>query len=516
MEKVNLSPLYDKIAEARVIGGLMLKPQLLLDGERYKITANDFSDRGIRIAFGAIYSLAYNGSQSILPPDIIAYLAQYESQLEYYTNNNMDAWTQVAYESMVGVDAQQFEYYYERIKKFSVLRGLREKGIDTSDLFDEDFLKREDSNEKLNSMTIEEMLQIIRNKVQEVENENHRNAVDTGTKASCGVRELVATLKAEPELGVELNGSILDYAARGCRLGKMYLYSSNSGGGKSRTMVSNACRIAYPYIENGQIVMPVEQHPVLYIATEQQADEIQTMILAYISGVNEEKILLGDYGPLEASYLEQAIQIMERYKDYFIIESVPNPSISSLKAMITNYILQDKIEYIFYDYIFTSGGLIGEYSKAGLREDVILMMLSNTLKEIAATYNVFIMSGTQLNGTYEGKTIRNANMIRGSKAVADKVDLGMIGIRAPQEEIDAVKDFCMSKGLPIPNIVVDIYKNRRGRMCDIKIFRKFDYGTLRVRDVCATTNTYEIINDLRSVERESMVISFDDFNKQGA
>ena len=129
------------------------------------------------------------------------------------------------------------------------------------------------------------------------------------------------------------------------------------------------------------------------------------------------------------------------------------------------------------------------------------------------TFIFYIMSGTQLNGTYEGTTIRNANMIRGSKAVADKVDLGMIGIRAPQEEIDAVRDYCMSKGLPIPNIVIDIYKNRRGRMCDIKIFRKFDYGTLRLIDVCATTNTYEILTDLRTVERESAVISFDDFNQ---
>ena len=513
MDKVNLSPLYDKMAEAKVIGGFMIRPQLLLDGERYKITINDFSDKGEKIAFGAIYNLAQNGATSILPADIVAYLAQYESQLEYYTQNGVDTWVQLAYESMIDVDAPQFEYYYERVKKFSVLRGLRDKGIDTSDLFDDDFLKREDSNAKLNQMTIEDMLQIVRNKIQEVENENHRLAVDTGTNASAGIRNLVETLKAEPELGVEINGSILDYAARGCRLGKMYLYSSNSGGGKSRTMVSNACRIAYPYISDGKIVMPTEMHPVLYIATEQQADEIQTMILAYISGVNEEKILLGDYSPLEASYIEQAIKIMEKYANNFIIESVPNPSIASLKAMITNYILQDKIEYIFYDYIFTSGGLIGEYSKAGLREDVILMMISNTLKEIAATYNVFIMSGTQLNGTYEGKTIRNANMIRGSKAVADKVDLGMIGIRAPQEEIDAVRDYCMSKGLPIPNIVIDIYKNRRGRMCDIKIFRKFDYGTLRLIDVCATTNTYEILTDLRTVERESAVMSFDDFNQ---
>ena len=110
MDKVNLSPLYDKMAEAKVIGGFMIRPQLLLDGERYKITINDFSDKGEKIAFGAIYNLAQNGATSILPADIVAYLAQYESQLEYYTQNGVDTWVQLAYESMIDVDAPQFEY----------------------------------------------------------------------------------------------------------------------------------------------------------------------------------------------------------------------------------------------------------------------------------------------------------------------------------------------------------------------------------------------------------------------
>ena len=49
------------------------------------------------------------------------------------------------------------------------------------------------------------------------------------------------------------------------------------------------------------------------------------------------------------------------------------------------------------------------------------MMLSNTLKEIAATYNVFIQSATQLNDGWSKKEIglRDQNCIRGSKAIAD-------------------------------------------------------------------------------------------------
>ena len=192
---------------------------------------------------------------------------------------------------------------------------------------------------------------------------------------------------------------------------------------------------------------------------------------------------------------------MEKYEKNFIIESIPNPSIQTLKSLITNYILHDDVEYVFYDYIFTSAGLMDEFRSVNLREDVVLMMLSNTLKEIAASYNVFVFTGTQLNGTWEGKMIRNANMLRGSKAIADKIDCGAIGVRVPQDEVQQVQTYCEQLNKPIPNIVVDIYKNRRGKMCDVKIFRKFDYGTCRVQDILVTTNsTYQVINEIIDIE----------------
>lgn len=73
----------------------------------------------------------------------------------------------------------------------------------------------------------------------------------------------------------------------------------------------------------------------------------------------------------------------------------------------------------------------------------------------------------------------------------------MIGVRAPEEELTPVKTYCEEMHLPMPNIVIDVYKNRRGKMCDIKIFRRFDYGTCRVKDIVATTNTgYKVISDI--------------------
>ena len=54
-----------------------------------------------------------------------------------------------------------------------------------------------------------------------------------------------------------------------------------------------------------------------------------------------------------------------------------------------------------------------------LREDNILFMLSNKLKDICNQYGVFILSATQLNGTYEASETPDQNLLRGAKSIAD-------------------------------------------------------------------------------------------------
>ena len=502
MEMVNQTPLFDPVAAQYVLGSLMRDPQILTLQDKYILSIDDFDERVYTILFGAVCELAYQGALSITPQNIDLYLTSFPSQYDYYKNKNGSTLTGLIYQMAENYDEGQFNFYYNRLKKFSALRELRNRGFNVEEFYNPSFLDREEQEARFNKLTVKEILDHFRNKIQLVENRNLTKTEGEGQYASKGIRQLFESLQEVPEMGIEFGGAITDYATRGCRKGKMYLYSANSGGGKTRTMVGTACRIAYPRIENGKIITPKDIQPVLFITTEQQPDEIQTLILSYISGVNEEKILLGSCTPDEKMLVRKAIDIMEQYEKNFVIEAMPNPSVQTLKALITNYILKYEIEYIFYDYIFTSAGLMEEFRSVGLREDVVLMMLANTLKEIAAVYNVFLMTGTQLNGSWEGKTVRNANVIRGSKAVADKIDVGMIGIRVPEEEMKMVETYCSERGIRLPNVVIDFYKNRRGRMCDIKVFRYFDYGTCRIKDLFATTTSYQILTDMTIIERE--------------
>jgi replicative DNA helicase len=310
------------------------------------------------------------------------------------------------------------------------LRDLNLHGFDVRPFYDptKEFLLHDEEDKKLNQLKLSEIPNRIRELLVDIENKHVGKETQTSITSEEGLRKLVSDLKETPEVGLPIDGEILNYALRGARLGKLYVYSAPSGAGKTRFLVGNACAISLPYIENGKIIKREHLKPVLFIATEMGADEIQTLIISYVSGVNEEKILLGSYSPEEEARIRLALDILDKYGKNFIIESMPDPSMAMIRAKMAKYIIQDEVEYIFYDYIFSSPGLLSEFRDLEVREDVALMMLSNTLKEVATTYQVFVQTATQLNGNWEKISTRNANLIRGSKAIADKIDIGIIGI----------------------------------------------------------------------------------------
>lgn len=422
--------LFDRNASLYVIGCLMKRP-LLLQEERYAFVSTDFDVPLHQMVFFAIYNLAQNGVVKITPQDIDLYLKQYSAQYKYYETHNGFSLVMQCSDMIQDSDDKQFDYYYQRLKKFSMLRDFENVGIDTSQFYDteKDALNRDLEDEKLNKTSLNAIPERIRSLIVDIENRHIGKDTSTSQVVGKGIRQLVADLREQPEVGLPLDGDIINFAARGARLGKLYTYSAPSGAGKTRYMVGNACAISMPYIDDrGKVVVRGNENSdddnyqkVLFVTTEQQADEIQTMILAYVSGVNEKHILLGNYTPDQYDRVQKALDIVERYQDNFIIECIPDPSIAMIKARLAKYIVQDGVEYIFYDYIFSSPGLLSEFRDVAVREDVALMMLSNSLKETAMIYNVFIQSATQLNEGWSKKTtgLRDQNCLRGSKAIAD-------------------------------------------------------------------------------------------------
>lgn len=485
--------LTDSNANLYVIGQLMHKP-LILDDEKHVLGVDDFNQPLQQIVFAAIYNMEKSGAIEVTPQVLDLYLKGLPEQYEYYTANHGYQVITDCYNLIKNpqFDEGAFDVFYDRVKKFSILRDLRASGFDIKQFYDTDksILDRNEEDEKLNNTKIEEIPNKIRQLLVDIENRHVGKTETTSQPANKGLRKLVDELQTNPEIGLPLDGDILNFGIRGARLGKLYVYSAPSGAGKTRHMVGNACSISLPYIDDKMKIHARERlKKVLFIATEMTADEIQTLLLAYVSGINEEHILLGQYTADERVKLALALDIIDKFGSNFVIECMPDPSRAEVRAKIAKYIIQDGIEYIFYDYIFSSPGLLEEFRDLDIREDVVLMMMSNTLKELAATYQVFIETATQLNGGWEKPGPRNQNLIRGSKAIVDKVDIGIIGVRLQEDEKKEVTEL-MSKFGNAANLVLDVYKNRRGSMSAIKIFRRFDYGTCHAKDLFITDDSY--------------------------
>ncbi len=530
MSPVISKDLFDTNASAYVLSSLMHNP-LLLQEDRYTFCKTDFYKPLQQMVFYAIYNMAQTGAEQISPQDIDVYLAQFESQYEYYKANKGYEFVNQCYRMAEGSDEKLFETHYNRLKKFSFLRDLEAIGYDTKEFYDTNAnaLNKDLEDEKLNKTSLGEIGNRIREHLIAIENRHIGKDDSTSQTIGKGLRSLVKSLQERPEVGLPLDGEIMNYASRGARLGKLYTYSAPSGQGKTRYMVGQACSISMPYIaKDGKIMYrgTVEEdnyQKVLYIATEQKADEIQTLVLAYVSGVNERSILFGNYTPDEMDRIEKALEIIEHYQDNFIVEYMADPSIAMVKTVMAKYIIQQNVQYLFYDYIFSSPGLLGEFRDIEVREDVALMMLSNSIKETAVNYDVFIQSATQLNDGWAKKPTgaRDQNCLRGSKAIADKIDIGAIGVRIPDEErkqIEAVWEEYKKTHTDAthePNVVVDIYKNRRGELNNVKIFRYFDYSTCHCVDLFITDSSYRAIQDIGQLKYDQRPFDYLDLKTRG-
>lgn len=192
----------------------------------------------------------------------------------------------------------------------------------------------------------------------------------------------------------------------------------------TRSMIADACYIGcsqmYDLHEN-KWISTGKSEPTIYIATEQPLDEIQTMMIAFLSGVNEEHLLDGKYLEGEWERVQKAAQLLKQSKIYF--EYLPDFSLQDIENTIKRNIREHEAKYCFLDYLHTSMKILEEITKRSggvrLREDNILFMISIRLKDLCNQYGIFIMSATQLNGDYRDAKEYDQNLLRGAKSIAD-------------------------------------------------------------------------------------------------
>jgi replicative DNA helicase len=273
-------------------------------------------------------------------------------------------------------------------------------------------------------------------------------------------------------------------------------------------MIADLCNIGCDEIYNEMFgwIKNGTAEPVLYIVVEQDLEEVQTMMLAFLSAVNEEHILNNKYVGDEEERVQHAIEILQRSK--ILIIELPDFSLRDVENLIKKHIRENDIKYVIFDYIMTSLKILEEIAgRTGgvrLREDNILFMLSRRLKDIANEYGVFVLSATQLSADWRDSETPDQNLLRGAKSIADSIDLGMHILPVTQKDLEGLETILSANTFERPNTKISVYKNRRGRYKGVYLWCKADLGICRVNPMFATTWDYEIINieDLKIITED--------------
>ena len=490
----------DVPSTVQVIGNIYLNPALL-DNDNYKFLEEDFTEEFHKILFGSIYNLHALGAREITANTIEDYLNQRPKHLAVYKANKGPEYLR---ELSRSCQLSTFEYYYQKMKKMTLLRMYDSIGMDLTWLYDPDNIldvkKKQAQEDWLDNTSLDEIAESIDKKITDIKLKYAADAKDDFCQAGEDIEELVENLRKFPEVGYPMfGGSIMNSVTRGARLKKFYLRSAETGVGKTRAMIADACNFACDEIyssEENKWIANGSREPTLFITTEQEVDEIQTMMLAFLSNVDEGHIIYNNYFEGELDRVVYAAKLLKKCPIY--IKKLPDFSIKDIENTIKYGIHEWNVKYVCFDYLHTSMKILSEVTSKtgikGLREDNVLFMISIKLKDICNEYGVFIMTATQLNADYITAQQYDQNLLRGAKSIADKIDLGMIMLQISQEDREALKPILAKKGFPEPVIKMSVYKNRRGQHKDILLWCKANRATCRIEPMFATNYQYEWVH----------------------
>lgn len=476
----------------------MQKPELILQSEKYNITNIDFDEKLHQYIFYAISSMALKGATKIEVQDIDLFLKDSVGGALFKNRNGvalLNDITQLVNES-------SFDSHYDLFKKENLLRDLKNNGIHTSEFYETNPITQEQIkiSDKYLELDIKDILETVKLKVLGIESQYLKNDASETINAFEGMEELLEDLKENPDVGLPLQGDLFNTVVAGARRGAFYVRSASSGVGKTRMAVADACHLAFPIRYNDKKCKWEHigyNEKVLIIVTEQTMREVQTMILAYLTSINESKIKRAALlTTTESEILKKAVEILKHYQDNLHIVRMPNPNIQVVKTIIRENVMLHDIEYVFYDYIFVGPSLLQEFQGFNLRNDEALLMFSTALKDLAVENDIFVMSSTQTNAKSDNPIgIRDEAAIAGARSIINKADVGCIMTRVTPEELKQLEGLIEESSILIPNIVTDIYKNRAGEWTQIRIWSYFDAGTMWKKDLFITNSRLEPVQN---------------------
>ena len=490
-----------------LLGSLCNNPMILRDPDKgIKLSKNDFPQKFHKIIFSAINNFAFSGKEvkEITSVDIDNYLAAYPPLYHEWEVHDGIKYIEDAKELS---NEETLNHSYKRLKKMTLLRSLVDSQVDITDIYDYkngDLKAIKEGQERLDEMSEGDIIEHYNQKILQVKSDW---AVDEGLikdfEASDGLEDLLRKLQESPEMGYPFTNGYYNTLFRGMRPGKFLLRSGGTGTGKTRQAIRDVCHITcdeiYEFGKGWKKLPP--SFPALMISTELDKEELQAILLAYITGIPDTEIKNGNYDPGTLQRLTKGIEVLNKAPLYFVY--VDDFTIADIEMKIEQYILQKEVKYVAFDYLQITPKLsrsIQESYGSDMREDQILVNFSAAMKKIAEKYDIFIESSTQLNRGSKEYENRDAAALRGGIATADKVDAGMLCFKASQNEKKQLAPIIRAKGNKEPDFSTWIYKNRSGAD-HLVLWSRMNLGNVREEVLFVTDYDFNLV-EIDSTEVE--------------
>lgn len=504
MKKSKLVSYVNKQAIREILGSLLQDPSLIRE---YKIVQNDFPETFHKLIFAAINNLYKNGAEIIDAVAIDEYLSHYETQYQVFTKNEGINFLEKVQEMAL---QSNFKYYYDQLKKFSLLRSYAENGIDVSEFFNPDEIDPitiEAQRKLLDEYSLQDIINHYKKKQLKIIAPFISTEGRDSKKAGVGGHEQKEKWKQDTAWGIGYSSAYLTTALHGVRKRRFNVKSAGTGVGKTRSSIADIGYACSPYYYDKALGKWCENpngtyNGALYIGTEMELlEEIDPILWAYIADVPQDHIEFNMYEEGEEERVDKAIDILEHEANIWF-EYVPEYDANTLEEVIEQHKLDHNIEYVWFDYISATVELNSEYAseskvKMVVREDQVLANLSKKLKNFTRKFDVSIDSFTQVTGDFKNEANRDQTIVRGAKSIIDKADGAMIAMPPTEKELKKVEPITRELlNKPVPNLVYSLYKNRGGKWNKIKIWLYIDYSTMRVHDLFVTDYEYKLIKDI--------------------
>lgn len=467
-----------------VLGCIMNNVELL-KSDKYFLDRDDFSPSKFhQILFAVIDNLADNDIVEIDKMAIDRFAQNYPKQYEVLIQNDflvfVDNCKKIANQNL-------FALYYNNLKKMSLLRVYKKQGRDISQFYDEVI----DNIKNLDNYTVEQIINHFEAQDYDIRKRFIKNVNVREYQAGTNFAETKERLKESPLMGSSFQSPYLNTIFRGAM--GLILRAGKSGAGKSVLSLGDLCQMTvteyWDYKSQSFIKNKSREGSSLFINTEMDLETgLDIIIIAWISGVERGKILDGKYTKDEEYRIDRAREILLESELYIVDD--PSFTIDSLISEIKDYVYNKQVKNVCFDYIQDNGivsGKLANETKIPQRQDMVLLTLTDRLKQVQRECDINIITGCQTNNEEDKMPFPTESCLAGGKSQVRKTDGTMVMLSPKQKELDIFEELMIDGKLDTknrPNNIIHIIKGRSSAYPKyIKVFQYVDLGTGRSEDL---------------------------------